>query len=176
MLGSIDESDSSHGVEIYRTCLSVFEQAGLKVLEFGRTEHSNLEDFDVLVLGHQTNPFKYVSKTDLFVFPSLWEGFPSVLIEALACAVPVVSADCVSGPSEIIGDDNDSCKCGFLVKPFQIKYNIDEKENEHYDLWIHAILSFYNKRLEAGKNAISRASIFSIEVTGKKWEELIESL
>ena len=59
-------------------------------------------DKDVYLLGFQKNPFKFISKSKIFVFPSLYEGFPNALLEAMACGVPVVSSDCKSGPREIL--------------------------------------------------------------------------
>lgn len=65
-----------------------------------------LED-KVKFLGYQENPFKYISRSDCFVFPSDFEGFPNVLIEALACGIAVISTDCLSGPRELLAPETD---------------------------------------------------------------------
>ncbi len=54
--------------------------------------------------GFVANPYSYVSRADLFVLSSVWEGSPNALTEALALGVPVVSTDCPSGPREILQD------------------------------------------------------------------------
>jgi len=56
----------------------------------------------VFLLGFNKNPYKYLSKSNVFVFSSLHEGFPNVLVEALACNLPIISTDCKSGPREIL--------------------------------------------------------------------------
>lgn len=57
---------------------------------------------DVVMTGFERNPFKFISKGDVFVLSSLHEGFGNVIIEAMALGVPVVCTDCPSGPREII--------------------------------------------------------------------------
>ena len=61
----------------------------------------------VVFCGFETNPFKYVSRSDCFVLSSEVEGFPNVLIEALACGKPVISTDCSSGPRELLAPATD---------------------------------------------------------------------
>ncbi|MEM5512862.1 glycosyltransferase [Pseudoalteromonas sp. AS84] len=63
------------------------------------------------LVGFVDNPYKYVSRADLFVMSSLWEGLPNAMIEAMALGKQVVSTDCIAGPREILEDE----KFGTLV-------------------------------------------------------------
>ena len=54
-------------------------------------------------LGFQNNPYRYVSKADLFVCSSRREGFSTAVSEALVLGVPVVSTNC-SGAYELLGE------------------------------------------------------------------------
>ncbi len=60
---------------------------------------------DVLFLGWKQNPFKFMSRSDIFILSSLFEGFGNVITEAMACGLPVVSTDCPAGPREILAPD-----------------------------------------------------------------------
>ena len=61
----------------------------------------------VVFCGFESNPFRFVSRSDCFVLSSDVEGFPNVLIEALACGKPVISTDCHSGPRELLAPATD---------------------------------------------------------------------
>lgn len=63
--------------------------------DFGMSEEAWLP-------GFVDNPYKYLSRADVFVLSSRYEGFGNVLVEAMACGLPVIATDCDSGPSEIL--------------------------------------------------------------------------
>lgn len=60
----------------------------------------------VCFLGYQTNPYKYVSKCDLFVCASHAEGFSTAATEALIVGTPVCTVE-VSGMKEMLGENNE---------------------------------------------------------------------
>jgi len=87
------------------------------------TKKLNLED-DVLFLGWKDNPFKYISKSSLFVLSSVSEALPYALIEAMACGCPVISTNCKYGPAEILKDG----KYGILIP------SVENENNFHLGL------------------------------------------
>ncbi len=70
-----------------------------QINELGMPEHIHL-------LGNKKNVFPYLKQSDCFVLTSLWEGLPTVLIEAMGTNIPIISSDCKSGPKEILGEDS----------------------------------------------------------------------
>lgn len=64
-------------------------------------DHNNLTG-SVFLSGFQTNPYKWISKSNVFVLSSIYEGFGNVIVEAMALGKTVVSTNCPSGPDEIL--------------------------------------------------------------------------
>jgi glycosyltransferase involved in cell wall biosynthesis len=69
----------------------------------------------VIFLGARTDIYEFLSAIDVFVMPSLWEGQPIALLEALASGKPCI-ASAVDGIPELIADGVN----GYLVAPKNI--------------------------------------------------------
>jgi len=63
----------------------------------------NLRDAFELV-GAVKDPWAHLASLDVFVLPSLWEGMPFAVLEAMGCGLPVVATD-VGGVSDMIPDE-----------------------------------------------------------------------
>jgi len=68
---------------------------------------------DIAFLGRQSNPFKFMHRATCFVLPSIVEGLPYVIPEAMACGCPIIATDCAPGVRELLGES----QRGLLVPP-----------------------------------------------------------
>jgi len=68
---------------------------------------------DVVFLGKRSNPFKFMHRATCFVLPSIVEGLPYVIPEAMACGCPIIATDCAPGVRELLGNG----ERGLLVPP-----------------------------------------------------------
>jgi glycosyltransferase involved in cell wall biosynthesis len=91
----------------------------------------------------------YYNSADLFVFPSLYEGFGLPPLEAMACGTPIVSSNASSLP-EVVGE------AGIMVDPL----NVDAFTNAMYK-----ILTNDGLRGDLIKKGLERAELFSWEKT-----------
>jgi glycosyltransferase involved in cell wall biosynthesis len=160
------------------------EELGLKTYVWDRDALS--ESFDVYFLGFQKNPFKFMARSKLFVFPSLWEGFPNALVEAMACGVCVVSSDCGSGPREILAPNTDFnyqaqkpefAEYGILMPVFELKYkSAEEPFGGKEMMWVETVdklLEDEGLRKHYSEKAKQRAEDFSIEKILIEWRNIL---
>lgn len=103
------EKAFEHLISAFYMCYKENPNIGLVLVGDGeyKTEYIKLIQSyninkDVYFTGFQSNPYKYMKQSDIFVLSSYSEGFPNVLVEALALSMPVISVNCYSGPAEIL--------------------------------------------------------------------------
>lgn len=115
-----------------------------------------------LLNGPTTDIQREYVNSSLFVFTSRFEGFGMVLVEAMACGLPVVSFACPCGPKDIVRDGED----GFLVE----NGNIDELVQQLMKLMVD-----HRLRTAFARHAQQNAQRFNIEQTALRWKSVFES-
>ena len=101
--------------------------------------------------------------SSLFVFSSRFEGFGMVLIEAMACGLPVVSFDCPCGPKDIVRHDED----GLLVP----SGNADSLADA-----LHRLMSDDDLRKDMASKAIINVRRFQLDEIAQRWKTLFNSV
>jgi len=113
--------------------------------------------------GVSDRPGGWIESGSLFVLASRYEGFPNVLVEAMAAGFPVVSVDCPWGPGEIIEHGRD----GLLVP--------SEDEGALANA-LAALVDDPAKRQRLGQMAACSVLRFSADRVVGQWNDLIESV
>ncbi len=116
-------------------------------------------DKNVRFIGRRLDVPELLSLFDLYVLPSLWEGLPMVLLEAMAAGCPIVCTD-VGGVSTAITQDVN----GLLVRP---------ADPEALSSAIISLLSDEKKRKQFGLNGLKKFhDFFSADIMTRKYEQL----
>lgn len=131
-------------------------------------------DKRVHFLGQVENPFKYITKSDIFILSSSVEGFPNVLLESMLCKTVVISSDCLSGPREILAPKSESAKRlsdGMELSEFGILYAVGDRvalvEALRIVLEDNSLIYTYKER------AFLRAKEFSVESIASQYREVL---
>ncbi|MDR7239973.1 glycosyltransferase [Neobacillus drentensis] len=129
-----------------------------KLTEIIHTNKSLQDKADFL--GFKENPYKYLKKCNIYVSPSLSEGFSLSIAEAIILELPILSTEC-HGPSEIL----DNGKFGLVVK---------NSEDHIYEglrnmLSTPELIDFYKSKSKV------RKEFFAYEKNIRLFEELISS-
>lgn len=139
----------------------------------------------IVFLGYKENPYKYFSKSNVYVLSSVFEGFPNALVEAMSCGLPVVAADCPSGPREILSstfDINEDFKgikyseYGILTQRMSAKENYEpsilEKDDIHLAEGIIELLDEKNRE-EFSKKSLQRSNDFDYSTWLLKQKDIL---
>ncbi|MGN0431347.1 MAG: glycosyltransferase [Lachnospiraceae bacterium] len=143
----------------------------------------------VLFTGLKKNPFCYLNQADLYVATSNTEGFPNSLLEAMAVGLPVIAANCKTGPAEILSDDftkvRDASKVyeaeyGVLMSELGPGRNTDatviEEGERILAIELEKLLRDEKKLQDLRKRAFNRSKHFSTDNYLKHLCKLIEEV
>lgn len=114
----------------------------------------------VNLVGYSRNTEKYYQKAHLFCLPSLWEGFPNALAEAMSHGLPSVGFEECAGVSDLIEPE----KTGLLAKGQNNAQTLMES--------IDALMANNNRRALMGQNAKEKIKEFTPKLVYDKWEQL----
>ncbi|MBA4168348.1 MAG: glycosyltransferase [Chitinophagaceae bacterium] len=154
---------------------------GLKVNSADATD--NTDSFDIYLTGFKENPYPYLSKSKVFIQSSVYEGFPNVIIEAMACGLPVVSSDCASGPREILNPDTDisfstdileHAAYGILTPVYDIGSSDTQQYINAASEAVIEILGSEEKRNHYITRSLERAHQYEKDIIMRQWISIIE--
>ncbi len=129
-----------HAIKAFAGIVEKYPYLRLKVVGKG-SEESKLKqlaiDYSVAdkvdFEGFKKEIIPYYLKARVTILPSLYEGYPNVLIESISMNTPVIAFDCPSGPNEIIIDGRN----GYLVKNQDVDDLRKKMLNFPYDKFIY---------------------------------------
>ena len=179
-----------HMIRAFKKVVEHNEKAVLIILGCGDLDNT-LENLirdmrlekNVFKLGFKKNIYFYMSKADLFAFTSLFEGFGNILLEAMACGLPIVSCDCNAGPRELLEPGSDLStrlldvekgEYGVLTPVMDGKlYGAEEaltKEEIIFADAINFLMDDHSMLLHYKKKSIERIKDFSPDKILQQWK------
>lgn len=149
-----------------------------------KEHHSINENENVFFIGFKKNPYAYYAKSKLFLFPSLYEGLPNALIEAIICNTIVITSNCKSGPYEIMTNDMQDyidiqepqiCNYGVLMPAFDNQMNLVDSNLQLIESqWLKMILNLLNNNEKYHFNQ-HNIQQYSLENTLTNWQKFIQN-
>jgi glycosyltransferase involved in cell wall biosynthesis len=154
----------------------------LKFCVYGNNTNT-CKEVDVIFMGYHPNPLAFYQYAKIFVFPSAWEGFPMALGEAMCSGVPVVSADCPTGPLELI-EPNWSVKKEIVEYPYWNENGVllpipDINDAKSLHLWSITIAKLLVRERAKGAhtiNAQKRMKQLDRSAIKEEWLSLVNDL
>lgn len=129
----------------------------------------------IIFIGFDKNPYKWIANADIFAYSSNLESLPTVLMEALALKIPVVSTDCPNGPREILGGADKKVFDRFGIE--RAKYGLLIKTNDETAMSNAFRILHENEELRQilSNSGSSGAKDYDIASIALKYYEYLES-
>ena len=167
----------------------VLKEYDCKLLIIGEGEERNtleglIDKYDIgnraCLIGYRDNPFKYLSRSSIYVLSSYKEGFPNSLAEGMIF-LPVVSTDCESGPREILSINSNEKASGVEITDYGIL--VQDADDENFDAEINdddrsmadAILKLLKDEVFA-KEMKEKANMRALEFSFEKYRKQITGI
>ena len=128
-------------------------------------------DAGIFFLGYQAAPHAFLKHANLFLMPSLWEGFPMALCEAMASGIAVMAADCPTGPKEIL-DWKEGEKYGIGTNGALLPVITNITDELAILAWASAVASLATMPKQVKdlqQNGMARVRYYDRSVVGPKW-------
>ncbi|AOZ95500.1 glycosyltransferase [Butyrivibrio hungatei] len=182
-----------HLIRVIRSLVEKGYNVGLVILGEGELSDkiiNIIHEFDlennVILLGRKINPYKYLYKANVYLFGSLYEGFPNALLDAMALGLPIISSDGESGIRELLAPSTDCdyvtttieyAEFGIIIPRFtsEISYDIELDSSEK--MMETAIINMMtsNDLMDKYKQkSIERARDYNLNKIVNQWMEIIE--
>ncbi|UFX82756.1 glycosyltransferase [Candidatus Absconditicoccus praedator] len=141
--------------------------------ELEEQKNSLSSSADIHFLGIHDNPYKFLANSDVYISSSSWEGMSRVLVESMACGLPIITTDHPTGAKEIMKKDIQNFD--EVEDVFQEEYGILVPVNNSEKLSEAMELIYNNEELrkDYSRKSQIRAKDFDVEKIISKWEKIL---
>ena len=149
-----------------------YKKCEAKNIMYSINNFTETKDCKVYFLGENINPIAILSKANLFVMPTYYEGLSNQILEALFCNIPIYASNCKGNIElfKILKSVSINAEDKLTLLPMLNDYKSKR-------IWTNKIISITNKKYKK-KNEPSGKLIepFSLAVNSEKWLEIIKSI
>lgn len=165
----VEEKGFDRLIQVCAGCLNTYKDWQLWIVGEG-PERSNLEkqihdlnmEDRIFLKGRCQNVTSFYVQASIFVLSSKVEGFPNVLLEAMAHGLAVISVDCLTGPRDIICDHYN----GLLI----------DMTDAAMEQALKQLIENKALRLQLGQNARQVQDKYALNKVAQQWIALFQQI